>query len=126
MYAIKKELMKSNFIDTIQSQNNTEETLINNFLPMLSPEKGKSLILKEKIVFSNNINNDDINLNTKLKLSDYYLKLQNEDYNNNNNLSKFTNYFYNKFKKVFLINLKIKVSSFIPKSEINERQKLIN
>jgi hypothetical protein len=124
MYAIKKGLMKSNFIDTSQSQKNRDETLINDYLPISSFEKGKSLILKEKITFFNNINNDDINLNTKLKLSDYLLKLQNEDYNSN--LSKFTNSFYNKFKKVFLINLKIKTSSFIPTSEINERQRLIN
>jgi hypothetical protein len=121
MHAIKKELIKSNLIDINQSK---EDSLLNDNLPISGPGRSKSLILKEKIVFSNNIKNDDINLNTKFNLSDYFLKSQNKDYNSN--LNKFTNSFYNKFKKVFLINVKIKTSNFIPVSEINERQKLIN
>jgi len=126
MHAIKKSLMQSNFIDINKSNNQEILPLTSNTdnLPMLGISKVKSLILQEKFVFPNKNENDDLNLNSNLNLSDYLFKYQNKDYNSN--LSKFTNIFFNKFKKVFLINLKIKNYNFIPTSEINERQKLIN
>ena len=65
--------------------------------------------------------NDDLNLNIKSKnLLNYLNKSQYE----NQNLGKFSNAMYQKFKKVFLMQLRIKPSNFIPTTEMNGRQKL--
>jgi len=120
---MKKSLMQSKFIDSNDSNNQVSSTLTNDNLPMLGTEKIKNLILKEQMVFPDNENND-LNLNSNLKLVDNLYKLQNEDYNSN--LCKFNSFFYNKFKKVFLMNIQTKNTNFLPVSEINERQKLIN
>ena len=93
MYDFKKGIIKSQFMDTDKAS-----------------------------LLSQNIKNDDLNLNTNSNLSDYLNRMHYKD----QNLSKFSNALYQKFKKVFLIQLQIKSANFKPTPEINERHKLLN
>jgi len=65
--------------------------------------------------------NDQKKINN-INIAAYLQKTQNED----EMLSKFTNAFYKKFKKIFLMQTKMKTSHFIPTSEVNERKKIFN
>jgi len=90
-------------------------------------KKPKTYLNQEDVSLNdivNNMENSEINLKSNLKLSDYLLEAQNADYKNN--LSKFTNAFYKKFKKVFLIHMDLRSRQFIPTSDINARQNLID
>jgi hypothetical protein len=65
------------------------------------------------------MNNQKLN---NINVSAYLQKTQNED----EMLAHFTNAFYKKFKKIFLMQTQIKSSNFIPVSEIAERKNLFN
>ena len=64
-------------------------------------------------------NNQKLN---NINVAAYLNKTQNED----EMLANFTNAFYKKIKKIFLLQTQIKSANFIPTTEINERQKLFN
>jgi len=64
-------------------------------------------------------NNQKLN---NINVAAYLQKMQNED----EILSKFTNAFYKKFKKIFLMQTQMKASNFIPTSEVVERKNLFN
>jgi hypothetical protein len=109
MYAFKKGLIKvENFDKTINTTVKQKMSL--------------DLNLKEKALLPLDSQNDDFNLNQNKSISDYLNKVHNSD----DNLSKFSNTMYQKFKKVFLLQLQIKPSIFIPTPEINERHKLFS
>ena len=65
------------------------------------------------------VNNKKLN---NINVSAYLQKTQTED----EMLSKFTNAFYKKFKKIFLMQTQMKTSNFIPTSEVIERKKIFN
>ena len=64
-------------------------------------------------------NNQKLN---NINVAAYLQKTQNED----EMLSQFTNAFYKKFKKIFLMQTQMKTSNFIPTAEVVERKKLFN
>jgi hypothetical protein len=112
MFALKKGLIKPELLDKQQEIN------IDSKLDLAS-----SITFKEKVLLPyKDLQNDDININQNVSIADYLHKMQNDDYNT----GKFTNAIYQKFKKVFLIQLQIKPTNFMPTPEINERQKLFN
>src|ERR1700712_994216 len=80
------------------------------------------LYAEEKTMSFQNTNNDDINLNVNSNLFDYLNKIQSED----QQICKFTNKLYMKFKKIFLTQMHIKSYNFLPTPEMNERIKLLN
>jgi hypothetical protein len=114
MFELKKGLIKTELLDQPQKIN------IDAKLDLAS-----NITFKEKAVLPYKdlqIQNDDINIHQNVNIADYLYKMQNDDYN----MGKFTNAIYQKFKKVFLIQLQIKSTNFMPTPEINERQKLFN
>jgi len=112
MFALKKGLLKPDLLDK------PEEINIDSKLDLAS-----NITFKEKVLLPyKDLQNDDININQNVSIADYLHKIHNDDYN----MGKFTNAIYQKFKKVFLIQLQIKSTNFMPTPEINERQKLFN
>lgn len=106
VYALKKGLIKSEIFE--QNPDN-----------LISEVKlSLDLNIKEKELLPLNSLNNESHVN--VNITDYLNRATNDNYN----LSKFSNAFYQKFKKVFLIQSQIKPSVFIPTPEIAERQKL--
>ena len=103
MFALKKGLVKNEFLSAEQKQL-------------------ADVNFNENILSSQSLKNEDINLNANLNLSDYLSRMQYED----QNLSKFSNALYQKFKKIFLMQTRIRARNFIPTPEIAERHKLFN
>jgi len=113
MLALKKGLMNTDLIDKPKEIDKVEyESKI---------DMDSNIALKEKALLSYS-NNDDINLYKNINIADYLHKMQNDEHNFGN----FTNAMYQKFKKVFLIQMQIKPTNFMPTSEMNERLKLFN
>jgi hypothetical protein len=114
MFALKKDLMQTELLDKPQEINmDTKLDLTSN------------ITYKEKALLPyKDLQNNDININQNANIADYLHKMQNDDYNNN--MGKLSNAIYQKFKKVFLIQLQVKSTNFMPTSEMNERQKLFN
>ena len=80
----------------------------------------KSLLIKSIDRTSiDSVNDQKIN---NINIIAYLHKTQNED----EMLSQFTNAFYKKFKKIFLMQTQMKASNFIPTSEVVERKKIFN
>ncbi|HXT84902.1 MAG TPA: hypothetical protein VN704_11340 [Verrucomicrobiae bacterium] len=80
----------------------------------------KSLLIKSIDRTSiDSVNDQKIN---NINITAYLQKTQNED----EMLSQFTNAFYKKFKKIFLMQTQMKASNFIPTSEVVERKKIFN
>ena len=88
----------------------------------LGNSENVDLYVNDKVILSQSIKNEEINLKANLKLAYYLNRTQYE----NQNLSKFTNALYQKFKKVFLLQIHIKSHNFLPTSEITERHKLLH
>jgi len=117
MLALKKGLIKTDLIDKPQEINiDIKKVEYDSTLDLAA-----NLDLKEKALLYYN-QNDDINIYKNVNIADYLHKMQNEDHHFGN----FTNAIYQKFKKIFLIQLQIKPTNFMPTSEINERQKLFS
>jgi len=112
MFALKKGLMQTELLDKPQEINmDTKLDLTSN------------ITYKEKALLPyKDLQNNDININQNANIADYLHKMQNDDYN----MGKLSNAIYQKFKKVFLIQLQIKSTNFMPTPEMNERQKLFN
>lgn len=81
----------------------------------------KNLLIKSIDKTFVDVVNDQKKINN-INIAAYLQKTQNED----EMLSKFTNAFYKKFKKIFLMQTQMKTSHFIPTSEVNERKKIFN
>lgn len=112
MFALKKGLMQTELLDKPQEIN------IDSKLDLAS-----NITYKEKALLPyKDLQNNDININQNVNIADYLYKMQNDDYN----MGKFSNAIYQKFKKVFLIQLQMKSKNFMPTPEMNERQKLFN
>ena len=112
MFALKKGLMQPELLDKPQEIN------IESKLDLAS-----NIIYKDKALLPyKDLQNNDININQNVNIADYLYKMQNDDYN----MGKFSNAIYQKFKKVFLIQLQMKSTNFMPTPEMNERQKLFN
>ena len=78
----------------------------------------KSLLIKSRTTVEA-VNDQKLN---NINVAAYLKKTSNED----EMLSQFTNAFYKKFKKIFLMQTQMKASNFIPTSEITERKKLFS
>src|SRR4051794_28686031 len=100
MFDFKKALMKTEMLDKPQEIN------IDAKLDLAS-----NITFNEKSLLPyKDLQNDDININQNVNIANYLYKMQNDDYN----MGKFTNAMYQKFKKVFLIQLQIKSKIFLP------------
>jgi hypothetical protein len=113
MHALKKGLITSQLLD--------KENKITDLQNTYNSNKEMGVLVSNNKLLPQSIQNDDMNSNMNSNLLNYLNKMHYKD----QNLSKFSNAMYQKFKKVFLIQTQIKSSNFKPTPEINGRVKLL-